>query len=258
MSADPALVRRLEELGFNAWPALRTVLVDGWVVRLAEGAERRANAASPFHPSAMPPGSVIDLVDDLFSRAGLEPVYRLTGLQPPEFEESLRARGYVDHESVVVLRSPPLERGPRDLRVAIEPRASEAWLADALRAYGWESEIEPGVRRIFEDIVWPCGFATVRREGRDIAWGLAVVEADHVGLFDLVVTPEFRGLGYGRKLVRALLNWGLRRGARHAYLQVRTDNEAALSLYRSLGFFEVYACQHFVRAESLQRAADAA
>ena len=258
MRADPILVRRLEELCFNAWPALRTVLVGGWVVRLAEGHERRANAASPIHPSGLAAGLIIDLVDGVFTRAGLDPVYRLTGLQQPEFEDSLRARGYVDHDPVVVLRSPPLEPRQADRDVAIESRASESWLRDALCAYGWETEIEPGVRRIFEDIVWPCGFATVRRDGRDVAWGLAVVEADHVGLFDLVVAPEFRGRGYGRRLVCALLSWGRELGARNAYLQVRTDNEAALSLYGSLGFFEVYACQHFVRAASLCEAANAA
>jgi ribosomal protein S18 acetylase RimI-like enzyme len=250
MRADPVLVRRLEELCFNAWPALRTVLVGGWVVRLADGHTRRANAASPIHPESLPSGAVIDLIEDLFVRAGLDPVYRLTGLQPPEFEDSLRARGYVDNEPVVVLRSPPLEQTWAHPSVAIAPNASDEWLRDALAAYGYEAELEPGLRRIFDDIVWPCGFATVRHGDRDVAWGLAVVEADHVGLFDLVVASDCRGRGYGRRLVRSLLGWGRSLGARNAYLQVRTENEAALSLYHSLGFTDVYGYRHFVRSSA--------
>jgi N-acetylglutamate synthase len=247
MCADTILVRRLEELCFNAWPALRTVLVGGWVVRLAEGHERRANGASPIHPSFLPAGTIIDRVDDLFMRAGIEPVYRLTGLQPPEFEPSLRARGYVDHEPFVVLHLSSLTDGRTDPRVTIESKLSDRWLSAALAAYGWETAIEPGLRRVFEDIVWPCGFATVHGAGRDVAWGLAVAEADYVGLFDLVVAPDHRGKGYGRMLVRSLLDWGRNLGAGGAYLQVRTDNAIARALYRSLDFTEVYGCTHFVR-----------
>lgn len=247
MCADPVLVRRLEELCFNAWPALRTVLVGGWVVRLADGHTRRANAASPIHPETLPSGTIIDLVEDLFVRARLDPVYRLTGLQQPEFESSLRARGYVDNDPVVVLRSPPLEGAHEHPSVTIAPIASDDWLRDALAAYGYESELEPGLRRIFDDIVWPCGFATIRLGDRDVAWGLAVVEADHVGLFDLVVAADYRGNGFGRRLVRSLLGWGHSLGARNAYLQVRTENDAALALYHSLGFTTVYGYRHFVR-----------
>lgn len=250
MRSDPLLIRRLEELSFNAWPALRTVLVGGWVVRLADGHTRRANAASPFHPETLPAGAIIDLVDDVFVRAGLDPVYRLTGLQQPEFETSLRARGYVDNEPVVVLRSPPLERRAKLSGVTIAPSASDEWLREALSAYGYEAELEPALRRIFDDIVWPCGFATIRHCDRNVAWGLAVVEADHVGLFDLVVAPDCRGNGFGGRLVSSLLGWGSSLGARNAYLQVRTENHAALALYNSLGFTEVYEYRHFVRLNS--------
>ena len=247
MAFDPIAVRRLEELAFNAWPALRTVLVGGWVVRLAEGHERRANGASPIHPPFLPADLLIDVVDDLFARASIEPVYRLTGLQQPDFERALRSRGYADSESLVVLRSERLESMDPDAGVAIADCVDDRWMRDALAAHGWDMQLEPGLRRVFQDIVWPCGFATIREQGRDLAWGLAVLEADHVGLFDLVVAPERRHSGYGRRLVRSLLRWGRRRGARRAYLQVSSENAAALALYRSLDFEEVYGCRYFSR-----------
>jgi N-acetylglutamate synthase len=247
MSFDPTLVRRLEELWFNAWPALRTVLVGGWVVRLADGHERRANGASPIHPSFLSARQIVDLVDGVFARANVEPVYRLTGLQQPGFEKYLRQRGYVEQEEVVVLRSAPLSPYRVDPDVLIEERLSERWLGDALTAYGWASDWDRGMRRVFEDLVWPCGFATIREDGADVAWGLAVLEADHIGLFDLVVASDKRGKGYGRRLVRSLLGWGVARGAGRSHLQVRADNEAALGLYASLGFKQVYGCTHFAR-----------
>ena len=254
MCADPVLVRRLEELCFNAWPALRTVLVGGWVVRLADGHARRANAASPIHPETMASGDIIDVVDDIFVRTGLEPVYRLTGLQQPGFESLLRARGYVDDEPIIVMRNPVLERTDSHSSVTISPTASDQWLHEALTAYGYEAEIEPELRRLFGDIVWPCGFATIRREDQNIAWGLAVVEGDHVGLFDLVVQADFRGKGLGRRLVRSLLGWARGLGASSAYLQVRAENEPALGLYHSLGFIEAYGVRHFIRQSAQSQA----
>ena len=34
------MIRLIEELSLNAWPALQTVLYDGWVLRFADGYTR--------------------------------------------------------------------------------------------------------------------------------------------------------------------------------------------------------------------------
>ena len=54
-------------------------------------------------------------------------------------------------------------------------------------------------------------------------------------LLNLAVAPAYRRQGIGRGLVRALLE--SRQGA--IFLEVRESNQAARSLYRSLGFQEV-------------------
>ena len=48
-----------------------------------------------------------------------------------------------------------------------------------------------------------------------------------VGFHDIVVAPKGRGLGLGRRLVAALIDWGQRQGAPRAYLLVREGNQPA-------------------------------
>jgi N-acetylglutamate synthase len=42
-----AMIRYIEELALNAWPSLQPLLLDGSVVRFANGYTRRANSMNP-------------------------------------------------------------------------------------------------------------------------------------------------------------------------------------------------------------------
>jgi [ribosomal protein S18]-alanine N-acetyltransferase len=57
--------------------------------------------------------------------------------------------------------------------------------------------------------------------------------------YSLAVAPEARGLGLGRKLLERTLADLAAGGAGTIFLEVREGNEAAIGLYRSLGFEEV-------------------
>ena len=53
---------------------------------------------------------------------------------------------------------------------------------------------------------------------------------------NVAVFPESRGAGVGRKLVESLLDWAREQNGLFVTLEVRPSNQAALGLYRSLGF----------------------
>jgi ribosomal protein S18 acetylase RimI-like enzyme len=76
----------------------------------------------------------------------------------------------------------------------------------------------------------PLGVAQVRYRW-SVWW-----EADDCWLEDLYVRPEARGSGLGRALVEAVMERAAARGCRRVELDVSSENPAALSLYRSLGF----------------------
>jgi ribosomal-protein-alanine N-acetyltransferase len=60
--------------------------------------------------------------------------------------------------------------------------------------------------------------------------------ADEVYVINLTVAPDARGRGVGSGLLGAVVEWGGRKGAETAVLEVRGDNEQALRLYRKFGF----------------------
>ena len=55
----------------------------------------------------------------------------------------------------------------------------------------------------------------------------------------IAVLASARRAGLGRRLLRALVAAAAERGAREVFLEVRADNPAAQSLYRSEGFEEI-------------------
>jgi ribosomal protein S18 acetylase RimI-like enzyme len=57
-------------------------------------------------------------------------------------------------------------------------------------------------------------------------------------IHDFIVHGNFRGLRLGRKLMEKLVEIGSDRDCCKITLEVREDNEAALALYRNMGFVE--------------------
>jgi N-acetylglutamate synthase len=249
---DPAVIQTLEMRLVNAWPALETQIVDGWIVRFAGGYSKRANSASPLVAGASLDEAAIDQIVRQFAMQGLPATFRLTGLEAAETGARLAARGLIEAEPTCAMTAALVE--PVDPEVDVEPAVTiEAkpkgrWLRDVAAAYGGDKADHAKLAAIVERIRQLTGFATLTIDDEPAAWGLAVVERGFAGLFDIVVAPDLRGLGLGKQIVCALMGWAREAGADQAYLLVREENEAARDLYRTLGFVDAYRYTHRVRA----------
>ncbi len=245
MAEDGGLVLALESRLVNAWPAFEVELAEGWLLRFAEGYSKRANAASPILPGAGLDPALVDAMLASFEARGIAPCFRLTGVEHPEADAVLAERGFELYDPSLGLVA-SLDGGEIDPAVRLEPAPKAAWIVAAARAYGGDKANAEILARIVRRIRQPVAFATLSLDGQDSAWGMAVAERGFVGLYDIVVVPELRGLGLGRRLVATLMGWGARAGAARAYLQVREANDVAGALYRSLGFAVAYRYTHRV------------
>lgn len=244
--AEPAAIRALEQRAFRAWPALETATYCGWVLRYAEGFTKRANCANAVTPSA-PFGMIRPIVEMFFRKHHQPAIFRLTPLAEDLVDRALEDAGYIlaDPTLVMVARLP--EARPADAGVVIETIASPRWRAGHAAATSVSETARAVHERLLAAIEMPAAYAALVENGKPVAYGLAVFDRGMVGLFDIVVAPGARRRGAGRRLTLALMGWGQSLGAAGAYLQVSGTNEAAIALYRLLGFNAAYGYHYRIR-----------
>jgi [ribosomal protein S18]-alanine N-acetyltransferase len=72
-----------------------------------------------------------------------------------------------------------------------------------------------------------------------LGWAGILIVGTTADILTVGVVPDARRRGIARRLVAALLAEATRRGVGECFLEVRTDNAAAIELYTSEGFTEV-------------------
>ena len=70
-------------------------------------------------------------------------------------------------------------------------------------------------------------------------YGVMSLVVGEAHLLNICVAPEWQQQGYGRLLLQHFMELARERGASRMFLEVRLSNQAALGLYRDVGFNEV-------------------
>ena len=70
-----------EEMSMNAWPALHTIISDGWIIRLSNTFGNRANSVNPIYPSKIKLLDKINYWNDFFSRHNYPNTFKLVGFE---------------------------------------------------------------------------------------------------------------------------------------------------------------------------------
>jgi ribosomal-protein-alanine N-acetyltransferase len=76
-------------------------------------------------------------------------------------------------------------------------------------------------------------------DGRVSGYTIMSIAASEAHVLNLCVHPDVQHLGYGRRLLTALLKKARDSRVEKVFLEVRPSNAVALSLYHSVGFEEV-------------------
>ncbi|HEX5319346.1 MAG TPA: GNAT family N-acetyltransferase [Stellaceae bacterium] len=243
-----ALAWHAEETCGNAWPALREIVLEGWLVRFAEGVSRRLNSANPLSARAAASDAVIAETEAFYRRHEQPAIFRVPTLCPPAVERALDKRGYTaEGETCVLHGSLDAMDSEIDPEIVLRPRADRIWFAAMAGLQGYGAEAAHTYRRIVGAISLPASFASLaNKEGRIVSMAYGAI---HNGMlcYDMVVTDaRERRRGHSHKIVTALAGWAKARGATGACLQVVADNMPAKALYDAIGLkTELYRYQYW-------------
>ena len=114
---------------------------------------------------------------------------------------------------------------PEDIEslVAIDRSSPQPWTASA-----FENELRNAPPTLF----------ALRHGGGVIGFVVTRIHAKEMDIVNLGVAEEHRRLGFGRTVLRLLLERARREGVERVFLEVRESNRKAVGLYLGFGFEE--------------------
>jgi ribosomal-protein-alanine N-acetyltransferase len=103
---------------------------------------------------------------------------------------------------------------------------------------------------IFRDCLLAGYYCLVLDVGGSVTgYGIMSIAAGEAHLLNLCVHPNAHNLGYGRRLLSALLMKAEDAGADRVFLEVRPSNAIALRIYRTVGFEQIGIRPSYYQAE---------
>ena len=242
---DATLLSRIEDAGLNASAPPQQRWLDGWLVRLSPGKAKRARCVNAVSVGCLPFEERLAACAQVFEEAKLPLIFRMTPFtQPATLDALLQHRGWrrFDDTRVMVLADLPAhDAAAATTDVSIQAIGLEAF-AQRVGSFRGSPLVErqAHAERLMNSPV-PFFAFEFRVAGAAVACGQFALEGDLVGLYDVFTVDSVRDRGLAGTLCKHLLTQSRSRGARHAYLQVESDNCAARAVYRRLGFNVGYA-----------------
>ncbi|MDO9417913.1 GNAT family N-acetyltransferase [Pararhizobium sp.] len=240
---DLPSVRRLEAVGFRAWPAASVQYDGSWLIRLTAGhPSKRLNSVNPLDPSDYRDIEIrLEKAAKRFADYDLPLTIRQTPLTPGQLIAHMDENGWqAFDESLVMMADIPVA----EVSDAIDhlPIRDVGRFVDARILIGGEDQQnKPGLTEVINAIKPEHGlFLFEEPDLGPAAIALVVHDNDLAGIMQLGVAEQLRRKGFGTAVLNAGLKWARLRGARKAWLQVEADNVEAVNLYRRAGFKDVY------------------
>jgi GNAT superfamily N-acetyltransferase len=256
-----------------AWPAGRTEVVAGWLLRhTPRVARRRSNSALP-PPADQRPERGLDAVEAFYRAAGLPVTVQVSPAgEQGVLDAALAARGYRREAPTLVLTAPTTTVTPTTDRVVeIDAVAGDRWLA-AYQALNGPADTSAGAERVLTRVPAPAAFARAVVDGEDAAIGMFVaagpppagpppagpppagspLAGPWAGVFCMATAPRYRRRGLALAVLAAGARWAAAAGCAGLYLQVEQDNIAARGLYARAGFTHSHAYHYRVADTGLR------
>jgi ribosomal protein S18 acetylase RimI-like enzyme len=256
-------IETIERCAFDAWPAEEVEHLDGWRLRAMHGVSRRANSVWTFEATGQ--ASIeerVSRVEAWYASRNLPPTFQVADRARPEgLDAALQQRGYVIDAPVSIQVAAPAEvlaatqtRATRDGDAIVTRTCTDEWF-DLSAHRGRFAKVADVYRGLLLRIGPRARFALARLDGQPAAVGLGVIGSEiggerRMGIFSMLTLPSARRRGVAVAVLRALAATAQEEGAESLYLQVERSNTAAIPLYCSAAFRELYGYHYRVAPDA--------
>ncbi len=232
----------LQEVMVTGMPPLRSAWLGKWLLRESDTYTGRANSALPLGDPGLPLDEALPAVIDWYVDRGQVPLLQICG--PDGFAVSSEVvgaaaldAGWTAFQRTLVLtasveRLVALAPVEDESAVRVTDRPGTDWWAGAAER---EQDHRSTAENIFAEVE-DGGYIVLTGDSGPVAVGRVAYASAWVGVFCVHVQPACRRAGLARQVMAVAARDAHLRGVRSMYLQVSRDNEAAVALYRSLGF----------------------
>lgn len=272
----------VESASLLAWPALEEEALSYGVLRYARGVSRRANCLNVYVNARYRCSELLQRTEEFYQQRGLPSIVKVLRNENSDLDRfSLLDRNLARNDyqlqaptKVMALSldkedgepSPCGELSSRIVSTPNEELASSESLANWLSAWQCISDQDDRHVEVQQNtlgkistpmnclLMYHKAIGEVRqtqkfnRQSKQAACcGMAIVTDKSLGLYGIATLEAFRGLGFARRLIKQQLAWGRKKACKYAYLQVEESNHSAISLYKSLGFRDIYSYWYRVK-----------
>ena len=235
----------LQELSNNAWPARKTTLLNGWLIRVSEGITNRANSVLPLCYYGTDVAKDILEVENIYLRNRLPIIFQIPDYcEPVNLSDKLIENGYFSRNETIVMDSRVSDMISHEKNIdfvyKIDEDISLRWFEFLKINNNMSLERFEGIRKIMDRISSKKISCSLEKKGTVICQMLGVIERRHLGLYNMITHPNFRRKGLAQSLLTELIFWAKQNEISKMYLQVEKENHSAIKLYTKAGFKEIY------------------
>jgi N-acetylglutamate synthase len=239
---DPRRIpaRDVQRHTMEAWLAWHQPLGE-WTLRAGGGFTGRANSCHAVGNPGMSSRQAADRIIAFSADRGIPALAQVIEDSPEE--DALLDLGWIrtsQPTAVLVSRLADfLADSSTDPEVQIRERLQPDW-EDAYQK-SRPNSADPAIVRLILEGRPPRAFAAVAGQRPDDHAELVAIARGHrstdwLGFSSIWTRPDHRRRGLATAMMAKLGHWAARQGARYAYVQVATVNEAAIAAYTRLGF----------------------
>lgn len=231
----------------EAWPALETVELDGWLLRFTHGVTRRANSVLAIggEPAALP--ERVDAAERFYAQRQAPARFLVSDASASAaLAPLLAARGYRSEVRTIMMAASVevvelATKWAAPWRVELADRLDERWFC----AYGSEdrpSQATPVRERMLREVLLvppaPALFVTVTGPGHGspTAVGQLVLHDCGGSVQCMTTVPARRRRGGATAVLHAMASAAAEAGVDHLHLGVEAANAGAIALYERAGF----------------------